>query len=455
MAQPISVIAIFDIGKTNKKLLLFNEQYQIVWEKSARFAETVDEDGFPCESIDRIVSSISESLHEVLQLKAYQVKAVNFSTYGASLVFLNRNGKVLTPLYNYLKPYPDSLVDLFQELHGDVKQISLETASPWLGSLNSGLQLFRLKYEQEKRFEEVRFVMHLPQFVSYCLTNVPCTDITSIGCHTLLWDFAQQTYHRWVQNEGLTAKLVPILPANKPLLVDYKRHPLQVGIGLHDSSAALIPYLVAFNEPFILISTGTWSISLNPFSTKPLSADELLNDCLTYLSFQHKPVKASRYAIGFIHDESVRAIADHFSLETNQIRTFGFNQSLIKEMWDDACAYPNCREARAMFNVHELNTYDSAEQAYHCLLFDLLVKQVKSTSWVLEERAVKRIFVDGGFSKNQVFMSLMAMFFPHWEIYAASMAQATALGAALVIHDAWNAESLPTDLISLRRFVAY
>ena len=52
-------------------------------------------------------------------------------------------------------------------------------------------------------------------------------------------------------------------------------YPCKVGIGLHDSSAALIPYLVNFSMPFVLISTGTWCISMNPFSKTALTAEEL------------------------------------------------------------------------------------------------------------------------------------------------------------------------------------
>ena len=48
----LPVLAIFDIGKTNKKIFLFNEQYKIVFEESVTMAETVDEDGFPCEDIN-------------------------------------------------------------------------------------------------------------------------------------------------------------------------------------------------------------------------------------------------------------------------------------------------------------------------------------------------------------------------------------------------------------------
>ena len=41
-----TVIAIFDIGKTNKKLILFNEDLRVVSEKEQKFAEIKDEDGF-------------------------------------------------------------------------------------------------------------------------------------------------------------------------------------------------------------------------------------------------------------------------------------------------------------------------------------------------------------------------------------------------------------------------
>ena len=52
--NPIPVIAVFDVGKTNKKLFLFDESYNIVFERSARFNEIVDEDGFACENLDAL-----------------------------------------------------------------------------------------------------------------------------------------------------------------------------------------------------------------------------------------------------------------------------------------------------------------------------------------------------------------------------------------------------------------
>ena len=151
--MPKSVIAIFDVGKTNKKLFLIDEEYKIVYERSARFVETLDEDGEPCENLESLISSVYDSLHQVQKMEEYEIKAINFSTYGASFVYLDEDGKPLTPLYNYLKPYPVELSSEFYAKYGGEEKIAQETASPILGSLNSGLQLYRLKKEQPAIFE--------------------------------------------------------------------------------------------------------------------------------------------------------------------------------------------------------------------------------------------------------------------------------------------------------------
>ena len=88
-----------------------------------------------------------------------------------------------------------------------------------------------------------------------------------------------------------------------------------VGTGIHDSSAALAPYFYDGTEPFVLISTGTWCITMNPFNETPLTKAELEADCLCYLSVQQTPVKASRLFMGHIHDVNLKHIAAHFGVE--------------------------------------------------------------------------------------------------------------------------------------------
>jgi len=187
--KPIPVVAIFDVGKTNKKLFLFNEQYQIVFERSARFLETVDEDGDHCENLESLRLSVFDSLHEVFRKGEFEIKAINFTSYGASFVYIDKDGRPLTPLYNYLKEYPKKLLESFYAQYGGKDKFALETSSPSLGSLNSGLQVYRLSKLKPAIFKEVKWALHLPQYLSYLISGQAYSDMTSIGCHTALWDF--------------------------------------------------------------------------------------------------------------------------------------------------------------------------------------------------------------------------------------------------------------------------
>ncbi|HVS95428.1 MAG TPA: FGGY family carbohydrate kinase [Puia sp.] len=435
-----NVIAIFDVGKTNKKLFLFDEQYRIVWERSEVCPQTTDEDGEPCEDVALLTDWVLRSLAQVAALQDFRIRAVNCSAYGASFVYIGHDGKPAAPLYNYLKPYPDELRQKFYAAYGGEVTFSMLTASPVLGSLNSGMQFYRIKEQRPDLFDAIRFALHLPQYLAWLLTRTACSDITSIGCHTNLWNFSQQHYHEWVYREGLIDKLPPILPSTTVLPLDRAAGKAaanipQAGIGLHDSSAALIPYLESFREPFVLISTGTWCITLNPFNDAPLTVAELQRDCLCYMSYQGRPVKASRLFAGYQHEQRVRELADRFHKDPGFAATVGYDPDCVTAIRAGAAAED-----------------DSFGRAYHRLLMDIMEQQVSSTQLVLHDTGVRRIFVDGGFGKNQVYMHLLAEAFPDTEVFAASIPQATAMGAALAIHEHWNSHFPPSDIIELKYY---
>ncbi|SEK20232.1 FGGY-family carbohydrate kinase [Parapedobacter koreensis] len=443
------VIAIFDVGKTNKKLFLFNEQYKIVFERSARFTETVDEDGDPCENLESLRLSVFDSLHEVFRKAEFEVRAINFAAYGASLVYVDEDGRPLAPLYNYLKPYPEALQRKFYEDYGGAETVAFTTASPVLGSLNSGMQLYRTKYEHPELFDQIHYALHLPQYLSFLVSGRMYSDKTSIGCHTHLWDFTKNDYHEWVYREGIIDKLAPLARTDELYPASFPGNGYGVGVGLHDSSAALIPYLVSFYEPFVLISTGTWCISLNPFNHSPLTKAELEADCLCYMHYQGTPVKASRLFAGYEHEQQVKRIAEHFGQPSSRYRNMAYDRGLVDRLRKGGDPEPIGGKVSA-FAQRKLSDYASFEEAYHRLIMDLVALQQVSTQLVIKGSRVKRIFVDGGFSKNALYMNLLADAFPEMEVFAASMAQATAIGAALAIHQSWNSKPIPNDLIELR-----
>ncbi len=451
-----NVIAIFDVGKTNKKLFLFDEDYKIVFERSARFIETVDEDGFPCENLDSLKLSIFDSLREVFRLKEFNIKAINFASYGASFVYLNQQLRAFAPLYNYLRPYPESLQKMFYDTYGGEEEFSFRTASPVLGSLNSGMQLYRMKYEKPELFKEIKFALHLPQYLSFLISGNICSDITSVGCHTNLWDFQKNSYHYWVKQEGVLEKLAPILSCREVVPASFPGNSYSVGIGLHDSSSALIPYLLNFKEPFILISTGTWCVSLNPFNNEPLTKEELKNDCLCYMTYDAKPVKASRLFAGNKHEQEVKRIGEYFNQSSGRYRNMGFNPQIVSGLQKNNKKENSRSEEEALkiclFEQRDLASFKNDEEAYHQLMLDIIAQQYLSTQLILKGTKVKRIFVDGGFGNNAIYMNLLASVFPGMEIFAASMTQASAVGAALCIHNSWNNKEIPHDIIELKYF---
>jgi sugar (pentulose or hexulose) kinase len=166
----------------------------------------------------------------------------------------------------------------------------------------------------------------------------------------------------------------------------------------------------------------------------------LKKDCLCYLDFKGNPVKASRLFAGHFHDEQVKRIGDHFNSSAARFRSMPFNPELAGKF----------ATTETGFEGKELSSYTNSEEAYHALLTDLVSQQYTSTQLVLSNTPVKRIFVDGGFSKNEVFMNLLAARFPELEVFAASIHQSTALGAALALHKAWNKKPVPSNLITLR-----
>ncbi|MFN3848867.1 MAG: FGGY-family carbohydrate kinase [Spirosomataceae bacterium] len=460
-----TVCAVFDIGKTNKKVLLFDKNYQVIEEKITQFEEVLDDDGFRADDLLGLTNWLKTSFAELKQRTDIDLKAVNFATYGASLVHLNAEGKPLTPLYNYLKDFPRSLKNQFYEKYGPVEEFCAATASPDSGMLNSGLQLYWLKNEKPQIFHQIRYSLHLPQYCSFLFTNNPISEITSIGCHTALWDFQKNDYHAWVEAEHLHSIQQKPLPSSSSSPLSRWRgaggevNEVALGIGIHDSSSSLVPYLKAFDEEFVLLSTGTWCISLNPFNEEPLTVSELERDCLSYMNYLGKPVKASRLFAGNEHERQIKHLASYFNTDIDYYKQVQFNRDLI---WDlrhrFKQATPNSADTGLLrdcpFVERNINLFRNYEEAYHQFILDLVAQQVASLKMAIGYTNVRKIFVDGGFSRNDIFMNLLAEAFFDKEVYASEIAQATALGAALVVSEVWNDKPFDRSGFELRRYFA-
>lgn len=410
--------AIFDIGKTNKKFFLFDECFKVQGSESIIIEEVNDEDGHPSDNLLKIVTWMKSCLKSAFDQYGEKVGALNFSSYGASLVHLDANGEVFTPLYNYTKEYPLALSEAFYSTYGGKQVLTVETGSPADAMLNSGLQLYWIKKAKPELFQRLHTSLHLPQYLSYIFTRQLTSDYTSIGCHTHLWNYKNNHYHSWVDQEGISDKLAPIVSCSSfdhTVKVSIQGQEVNVGSGIHDSSAALLPYLACEKDPFVLISTGTWCVSLNPFDSNLLTASDIDNGCLNYMTMDGKRVKATRVFLGHKYKQQIRQLADFYAKPVDYDQSVQFNLNIYKQLL-----------------LHQIES-SNYEVAYHKVMMELLDLQIQSTEKAIGDSKIKKLYIDGGFANNDIFVSLISDHFRHLKVYTTQSPMGSAIGAAMAV----------------------
>lgn len=431
-----NVTAVFDIGKTNKKFFLFDKDFKEVHKEYISFDEITDEDGHPTEDLAALQKWLKEVFNRILNAKIYRVKAINFSTYGASFVHLDEDGNPVTPLYNYTKPLPKSVVESFFEDYGPKEEFLKQTGCADLSMLNSGLQLYWLKKTKPEVFGRIKYSLHLPQYLSYVFTGIPLSEYTSIGCHTALWDYAEKDYHTWVYKEGLDKILPPIVSTETSINMNYNGHRIKIGVGIHDSSAALLPYVRSIKKKFILVSTGTWSIAFNPFTENPISQDADDSDAINYMRINGKPVKAARLFLGNEYKVQVQKLNERYGVDEDYHRHVKFNYDtyfeIIKDFkhafkWEGLVDEDMPEETSIAFKEYD--------HAYHQLMTELVLLQIKCIKKAIGDDDISRLYVDGGFSDNDLYIKLLSHYFRDKKLRTTQASLGSALGAAISISD--------------------
>lgn len=429
---PTAVHAIFDIGKTNKKLFLFSPSGEILWNTSTSFPTIEDENDFPADDLDSIEQWMKDTISELMENNDWLIQSINFSGYGASLVYLDEEGLRLPLFINYLMPYPDEVADAFFDQYGPKLEFCRESASPFLGMLNSGLQIYWLKKVKPEWYTKVRYVLHFPQYLSYMFTGNPVAEFTSIGCHTGMWNYENQDYHSWIDAEEIRELLPPIMPSGTWMETIVNGRPVKVGTGLHDTSASLIPYLAVEKEPFLLLSTGTWAVCVNPFSTDALSREDLENDCLYFLGIEGQQVRSARLFLGREHEIQAEKLAEYYQMDLDDVLRIDWDPNLYAasrttpyfpfefEYLDIASPAGRAQSPSAIPENVNLSYYQ---------LMDLLIpKQIEAIKRAAGSQPVRRLIIEGGFVHNAVFVNLLRHYLPDWEIKESEIEGGSARG---------------------------
>ncbi|NTF45022.1 FGGY-family carbohydrate kinase [Rhizobium rhizogenes] len=257
-------IAVIDIGKTNAKVVVLDAETggEIAVVKTSN--GVLKTSPYPHYDVDRLWNFILGALKSFAGAPGFD--AISITTHGASAVLLDADGHLALPVLDYEHLYPQAIQDAYRQL----RPTFAETFSPQLsGGLNVGAQIHYQKSAFPEEFARVATILTYPQYWALRLTGVAANEVTSLGCHTDLWNPITGSYSSLVDTLGIRTLMAPVrsaFDALGPVLSALSADiglaaPVPVYCGIHDSNASLLPHLVENEAPFAVVSTGTWVIN--------------------------------------------------------------------------------------------------------------------------------------------------------------------------------------------------
>ena len=293
-------IAVIDIGKTNAKLALVD--LSTLTEMAVVTRPNIVQPGppYPHYDVDGHWAFLLDALATFH--RDHGVDAISITTHGACAALLNTTGALATPILDYEHTYPAEIVEAFDAIKPDFA----ETGSPKLaGGLNIGAQLHWLFTTDPTLKGRTAQIVTYPQYWGYRLTGVTATDITSIGCHTDLWNPYEGTFSELLMQLDIADKIAtvrrpsdilgPILPQIAEATGLAPDTPVCVGI--HDSNASLYPHVVSQDGPVSVVSTGTWVIVMSMKAGGAVALDPT-RDTLVNVNAHEQAVASARFMGG-------------------------------------------------------------------------------------------------------------------------------------------------------------
>jgi len=419
------LLAVFDVGKTNKKFTVYNSRLVAIYSETVRIGE-IEIGGITCDDADSLTAWVKAKLAEW----SGKLSAVAVTTHGATLALLDAEGQLAMPIISYNHEVGEGIKQAFFEEFGSPEELYKRTGTPPLGQLlNAGIQLFWIRKEFPERYARVKRILFLPQYVTYSFSRLEAAELTSLGCHTYLWDLAEGGWSNVA--EGLDVP--PRSPGIKSV---WERLGEADGVvvtpGIHDSNAALLPYLVRERGDFALASTGTWCVLMYPGAPFTPSKEDIYRDVLYYVDAYGRPVKAARFKCGFEFEHYANLLKSTFGGNPLAVR---LDRRLAVEVLKAGEAFfiPTLTPGTGQFPRSKgrvVGCLTDLVRAYYYLNLSLAVQTWYALKLLTGGRKV-RVYVQGGFAKNDVYLAFLATLARWAEVVKGEYPEATSLGAAL------------------------
>jgi len=427
-------IAVFDLGKTNIKLVVFDRSGKVLAERSKPNVPLPSDARWPYLRLDTELAwrFLVGSLKDVGA--RFPIEAISISTHGAAGVLVGDDDVVLPPM--------DYEFDGFAAVDAEydaVRPPFEESLSPRVArGLNLARQIFYLERAFPTDFARARAFLCYPQYWAWRLGGAVASEVTSLGAHTDLWRPREGRLSSMVEKLGWTPLFPPLahawetLGTLKPELAAKTGLSPQARIicGAHDSNASLVPHLAARAEPFTVVSTGTWVIMMAVGGKGRLDPEA---DMLANVDVRGDPVPTARLMGG----REFAALAGDAPTQISEVDVAAIVDA-------DIMAMPAFSDQGGPFAgrkgwiVGDKPTTPAGRTALATAYSALMTAHMLGR---LE--APGDIIIEGGFNRSPAFAGLLTALMPGRNIVTAPTSGAAA-GAAILAH--WGEPHEPPAL---------
>lgn len=367
------------------------------WQRASRSLDAAE--GYRALDTGAIEAWLQETLAGLGALRR-KVRAIVPVTHGAAFAGLRGDALAL--------PVPDYEFTGFNERPADWPrrvdpfEHSLSPVLP--AGLNAATQLDWLQRHLPRRMAEVERWLPYPQYWAWWLCGVPASELSSLGCHTLLWRPREGRWSYLAEQAGWAQRFAPVRRAWETLgllkadLASSLGLPSGVRVlcGAHDSNACLARYLRSWPR-MTLVSTGTWVVVMAPGS--PVDALDGRDDFLANVSVRGDVVPTGRFMGGREFERLAAgadpALADEVTLQ--RLVAAGVQAEA------DASAV-RLADGRVVPASDLGGVMDPRERATLAALHT-----ARQTACIVRELgAIGPLTVDGPFASNPVYLSALA-----------------------------------------------
>jgi hypothetical protein len=164
--------------------------------------------------------------------------------------------------------------------------------------------------------------------------------------------------------------------------------------------------------------------------------------------------------MGHIHDVNTKRLTAWFDVSDDSFKSVEIDEGLIMDYLSEG------KEKSVFFKKGvpvdyldssvDLSQFASFSEAYQRLMYDITALNANSIDLVSDRNdGVSKIFISGGFARNEIFVRTLASLYPDKEVFTSQVDNSSALGAALMVRDAISDNPIPNIDLGLKNWSAF